>query len=127
MSKTRVHWRAKGYSTPRARCGAWYGTAQVTRDRREVTCRKCLSFLVQADLSVEAVRGRSLVITTRDEEPERGTLIEASAAGLKVCRSPGQEPKLIRWTRIKSFDFVDQVVDDSADGHGDQKDVAGRG
>ena len=123
MSTRRIHWRPSGYSAPRARCGAWYGTAQVTRDEQKVTCGKCRNFLIQAQLSLEAVRGRLLVIELRDDDAARGTLIAASAAGLQVCRGPGREPQLIRWTRITSFDFVDHDASDSGDGAEEMPDV----
>lgn len=119
----KIHWRASGYSVPRARCGAWIGNATLTRDERKVTCRKCRNFLMQARLSLEAVRGRLIAIEDRDGETQCGTLMEAVSAGLQLGRDDGGKPRLIRWSRIKRFAYLDRDADSAES----PKDEAGQG
>jgi len=35
------HWHPRAYCIPRARCGAWVGTAHLTRTLALVTCARC--------------------------------------------------------------------------------------
>ena len=107
MAKRKVHWHPPSAAVPRARCGAWMGTALVSRDDKKVTCRRCRNFMVQAELALEPMRGRPMEVTYKDGTTERGQLIDAARAGLELCRLGDGKRVLAEWPRVERADFLD--------------------
>ena len=104
----RIHWHPPAYAQPRPRCGAWHGTAAVTRDADKVTCQRCRRFMVQQALALEPMRGRPIRVTYKDGETEQGPLIDAVTAGLELCRITDGKRILASWPTIKTARFVDE-------------------
>ena len=105
-NERRLHLRARSSTRLRAACGAWVGTALMAREKAEVTCRRCRALLLQAELGVEPMLGRRMVVTMYESEPERGVLVDAVAQGLMLRPDDQEKPVLRKWSKIKKAEFV---------------------
>ncbi len=105
MSKTCVHWHPPGFALPAARCGV-RGNAPLTSDTGRVTCRRCLRYINQSALQIEAVRGRQLELCFLDGATDRGQLLDASAAGLDIISRTGPR-YLAPWREVLSLKFLE--------------------
>ena len=115
MAPRRIHWHPPGYVQPRARCGAWRGTAAVSRNKDRVTCRRCRCFIAQATIGLIPIRGRPIRVAYRNGKTAEGQLIDALVKGLTICsRSNG---KLITapWSDIASFEYLDEHENSARD------------
>ena len=111
-----VHLRAASSTRLRAACGAWVGTALLTRDKDDVTCRRCRGLIHRADLGVEPMRGRMMDVTLYDAEPLRAELVDAVAQGLLLRPPAGETPVLRKWSQIDKAEFVTATdIDDGLD------------
>lgn len=114
MARLKRHWQPPGAAGPRARCGAWIGTALVTRDPRAVTCGRCRRLMPPPDaepeppLEIRPIRGRPVQVEYSDGGVEVGMLVNAVDAGLALCRRSDGKRVVADWTRIETARFLDE-------------------